>query len=83
MPEPIYNKYGDVVTAGCRPRDTAISSMYPGTLPICEDMCGPGQTAVATNVAGQPYRCVPIRQPDDGDDDGGRQSSTPDQPTRG
>ncbi|MDF2140283.1 hypothetical protein [Paenirhodobacter sp. CAU 1674] len=78
MPEPIYDKYGDVVTAGCRPRDTAISAQYPGTLPICEELCGPGQTAAASDVAGQ-YTCVPIREPNEGRDSG----DTDQQPTRG
>jgi hypothetical protein len=74
VPEPIYNKYGDVIGTStpteCRPAAQPVGTQYPPTLPVCEEICRPGEQPQSTTF-GQRI-CVPIpgdrndrgRQPD-------------------
>jgi hypothetical protein len=68
MPEPVYDKYGAVITTNeCRPSDMPISPNYPERLPVCEQECPPGtQRGVNTVAAAGIPQCVPI--PNEGSD---------------
>lgn len=80
LPEPVYNKYGEVSEGACRPERQPYSRYYPQRLPTCESFCLPGEQpdySVLTHVTTVPV-CVPIR--DDQPDDPGYQ---PPNPTRG
>ncbi|MDP1668524.1 hypothetical protein [Phaeovulum sp.] len=77
LPEPVYNKYGDVSEAACRPQSQPYSRYYPQRLRTCEEYCLEGERpnySTLTHVTTVPV-CVPIR--DDKPDDPGRQPNYP------
>ncbi|WP_372837984.1 hypothetical protein [Phaeovulum sp.] len=74
LPEPVYNKYGEVSVAACRPERQPFSNYYPERLLTCESLCLPGEVpsySSITHVTTVPI-CVPIDQyePDDSDEPG-------------
>ncbi len=77
LPEPVYNKYGDVSEGACRPERQPFSRYYPQRLPTCESFCLPGERpdySILSHVTTVP-NCVPIR--DDEPNDPGRQPIIP------
>lgn len=74
MPEPVYDKYGAISEAACRPAAQPVSTYYPANLPTCESFCGQGQVP---NYNGNPASvtqvpmCVPIGDKQPGGNDGG------------
>lgn len=69
LPEPVYNKYGSVSEAACRPQSAQISSYYPERLQTCESFCGAGQVPDYAGIAAVTAvpRCVPLPQQHNGD----------------
>lgn len=64
LPEPVYNKYGEVSEAACRPERQPFSRYYPERLLTCEYYCLPGEQpdySLLTHVTTVPI-CVPIRE---------------------
>jgi len=64
LPEPTFNKYGDVALSACRPESQPTSPIYDATLPTCESFCLPGEQPNyndITHVSNVPT-CVPIRK---------------------
>jgi hypothetical protein len=71
LPEPTYNKFGDLAESACRPASQPYSRNYPERLPTCESFCLSGEQPdygnSITHVSNVPI-CVPIRR---GNDNGG------------
>lgn len=60
--EPVYDKYGSVSEAACRPEGSEISTYYPERLQTCESLCEAGYSPSynGTSAVTEAPQCVQI-----------------------
>ena len=67
VPEPLFDKYGEIVVNECRPSTVPVSPNYPERLPLCDQRCPPGtQPNPNVSIAAVTLpQCVPIPEGSD------------------